>query len=55
MCIPINHYYYGSYTHLDARLKKKATARRRTVASSVYNFTEDILFKILYINLVKIL
>ena len=53
------YYYYGSYTHLDARLKKKknttTTARRITVASSVYKFTKDILFKILYMNLLKIL
>ena len=55
---PLINYYYGRYTHLDARLKKKkntTTARRITVASSVYKFTEDKLFKILYINLLKIL
>ena len=36
-------------------LKKKTTARRITVASSVYKFTKDMLFKILYMNLLKIL
>ena len=57
----IDYYYikknfYGSYTHLDARLKKTtATARRVTVASSVYKFTEDKLFKILYIKLLTVL
>ena len=35
--------------------KKKTTARRITVASSVYKFTKDMLFKILYMNLLKIL
>ena len=53
----VANYYYGSYTHLDARFKKKntTTARRITVASSVNKFTDDILFKILYINPLKIL
>ena len=49
-------YHYGSCTHLDARFKKKkTTARRITVASFVYKFTKDMLFKILYMNLLKIL
>ena len=41
----------------DLKKKKKTTttARRITVASSVYKFTKDILFKILHMNLLKIL